>query len=169
MRLDQYGQPIYTEQDLCDMYMRDPLRLVTGALVEKPVKFNDTLELTDIPQLKEYQPSNLSVEEWDAKNIQNWWMPDTYKNLDIAKWLLDQCNTEAELQRVGEELLLYQDRELFPLLGYLKYLVDTMKANRIVWGVGRGSSVASYVLYLIGVHNINSMFWDIPITEFLKD
>jgi len=95
-------------------------------------------------------------------------MPDQYKNFDIAQWVLDQCNSEAELQRVGQELLLYQERNLFPLLCYLKYLVDTMNQNGIVWGVGRGSSVSSFVLYLIGVHKINSLYYDLDIEEFLK-
>jgi DNA polymerase III alpha subunit len=81
---------------------------------------------------------------------------------------LAQCKTDAELQRAGEELLLYQERDMFILLKYLKYLVDTLRTNNIVWGVGRGSSVASFVLYLIGIHRINSLYYDLPITEFLK-
>ena len=56
-----------------------------------------------------------------------------------------------------EELILFKERDLIPLLRYLKYLVDTMRKHNIVWGVGRGSSVASYILYLIGVHKINSI------------
>jgi DNA polymerase III alpha subunit len=57
---------------------------------------------------------------------------------------------------------------MFDLLFYLKYLVDTMRENKIVWGVGRGSSVASYVLYLIGVHKIDSIKYELDINEFLK-
>jgi DNA polymerase III alpha subunit len=57
---------------------------------------------------------------------------------------------------------------MFVLLQYLKYLVDTMRKNNIIWGVGRGSSVASYVLYLIGIHRINSLYYDLSIDEFLK-
>jgi DNA polymerase III alpha subunit len=72
------------------------------------------------------------------------------------------------LQRAGEVLILFQERGLFPLLQYLKYLVDTMRANEIVWGVGRGSSVASYVLFLLEVHRINSLYYDLSIDEFLK-
>jgi DNA polymerase III alpha subunit len=81
---------------------------------------------------------------------------------------LNQCTTDAELQRVADELMLFQERDLFNLLRWLKYFVDTMRANQVVWGVGRGSSVASYVLYLIGVHKINSMYYDLDISEFLK-
>ena len=90
------------------------------------------------------------------------------RKLDIAQHILDLCTTDPELQRVGQELLLYQERDLFDLLRYLKYFVDTMRANSVVWGLGRGSSTASYVLYLLGVHKINSMYYDLPIEEFLK-
>jgi DNA polymerase III alpha subunit len=78
------------------------------------------------------------------------------------------CNTTEELQRCGQELLLYQERGLFDLLRYLKYLVDVMQQNNIVWGVGRGSSVSSYVLYLLKVHKINSMYYDLDVSEFLR-
>jgi DNA polymerase III alpha subunit len=43
-----------------------------------------------------------------------------------------------------------------------------MRANNIVWGVGRGSSVASYVLFLIGIHKVDSLYYDLPIEEFLR-
>jgi DNA polymerase III alpha subunit len=95
-------------------------------------------------------------------------MPEEYKKLDIAEYVLNLCTTQAELQRVGEELLLYQERDLFDLLRYLKYFVDVMRKNSVLWGLGRGSSVASYVLYLMGVHRINSMYYDLDIREFLK-
>jgi DNA polymerase III alpha subunit len=95
-------------------------------------------------------------------------MPDEYKNMDIAKWLLDLCRNETELQRTGAELLMYAERDLLDLLRYLKYFVDTLRENKIVWGVGRGSSVASFVLYLIGVHKINSISYGLDINEFIR-
>ena len=63
---------------------------------------------------------------------------------------------------------MFQERNLFNLLKYLKYLVDTMQSNKVIWGVGRGSSVASYVLYLLGVHKIDSMYYDLDPGEFLR-
>jgi DNA polymerase-3 subunit alpha len=95
-------------------------------------------------------------------------MPDNYYEIDIAAWVLDQCKGEAELQRAGEELLLFQERDAFMLLRYMKYLVDTMRANNVVWGVGRGSSVSSFVLFKLGVHKINSLYYDLDPREFLK-
>jgi DNA polymerase III alpha subunit len=95
-------------------------------------------------------------------------MPIEYKNLDMAEYVLSLCQQDHELQRVAQELLLYQERDLFDLLRYLKYLVDTLRENNVVWGVGRGSSVASFVLFLLGVHKINSLYYDLEIEEFLK-
>ena len=63
---------------------------------------------------------------------------------------------------------MFQERGLFDLLRYLKFLVDVMRQNNVIWGVGRGSSVASYVLYLLGVHRIDSMFYDLDPAEFLR-
>ena len=88
--------------------------------------------------------------------------------MDIAAHVLGLCESEAELQRCGQELLLYQERNLFKLLQYLKYLVDVMQQNNVIWGVGRGSSVASYVLYKLGVHRIDSMYYNLDVGEFLR-
>ena len=121
-----------------------------------------------VAQLLKYVSSDTSVEDFDIANQNNWYMPNEYKNFDIAKFVLDQCQNEEEMQRAGQELLLYQERDMFILLKYLKYLVDAMRNNNIVWGVGRGSSVSSFVLFLIGVHKINSLYYGLEIEEFLK-
>jgi DNA polymerase III alpha subunit len=169
MRTDKYGQLILNENDLCDLFMQDPTRVITNALTEQSINLDDTIVLLDnISSLKPYIDPNIPIEEFDYLNQNNWYMPEKYKNLDIAKFVLDQCNSEAELQRAGDELLKFQERGMFVLLQYLKYIVDTMREHNIVWGVGRGSSVASFVLYLIGVHKINSLYYDLSIDEFLK-
>jgi len=167
MRTDKYSQRILNEIDICGLYLRDPERHVNHVLAEN-VKLDPRVELERAPKLVQYTEPSLSVEEFDRQQQANWLMPQKYKDLDIAEWVLDQCTTDAQRQRVGEELLLYLDRDLFPLLQYLKYLVDTLRQNNLVWGVGRGSSVASYVLFLIGVHRIDSMYYDLDIGEFLR-
>lgn len=168
MNTDSYSRQILTENDLCEIYLKDPEAVVKSATVKKSITFSDYLEIENIPEISVVQPLTMSVEDYDMMNQNNWYIPETYKTFDIAKWLLEQCKEDYELQRVGEELLLFQERDLFPLLCYCKYLVDTMRKHNVVWGVGRGSSVASYVLYLIGVHRINSLHYDLSIDEFLK-
>lgn len=168
MTVDKYGQIILDELELCSMYMEQPDRTISDCNTREEILFHPDLELSSIPGLIKYTPSNETVEAFDMRHQGEWYMPDEYKNLDIAEWLLNQCNTDTERQRTGEELLLYLERDLFPLLQYLKYLVDVMRKYNIVWGVGRGSSVSSYVLYLIGVHKIDSIYYDLDIHEFLR-
>jgi len=57
---------------------------------------------------------------------------------------------------------------LFDLLRYLKYLADVMTEHRLIWGVGRGSSVASYVLYKLKIHRIDSLYYNLSPEEFLR-
>lgn len=168
MKSDKYDRQILNENDICDLYLRDPERKLKNVLVENSIIFNEILDLKNIPELSQYIESTQSIDEFDNELQNKWYMPDEYLNLDIAKWVLDQCTEDYEFQRVGEELIRFQEYNLFPLLCYCKYLVDTMRKNNIVWGVGRGSSVSSYVLYLIGIHRINSLYYNLSIDEFLK-
>lgn len=168
MRNDIYSRQILSESDICDAYLRNPEVIIKNGLLAEAIEFSQVLELENIPALVVCESSQLTVSEFDNIASSTWFIPDEYKNMDIAQWVLDQCKEDHELQRVGEELILYQERDMFPLLRYCKYLVDVMRRNHIVWGVGRGSSVASYILYLIGIHRINSLHYDLSIDEFLK-
>lgn len=168
MKIDAYGQRIYTEADLCNMYMVDPDRILTNVLTDTQIKFDDDLELTNKPETIPYVKLTESVAEFDSRLQTIWHIPKEYANFDIAAFVINLCETDEELQRVGTELLMYQERNMFGMLIYLKYLVDTMRKHNVVWGVGRGSSVASFVLYLIGIHRIDSLFYQLPIEEFLK-
>jgi DNA polymerase III alpha subunit len=148
--------------------MAQPDANIKRIVLEEVVHFDHSLELDSVPHIEAYVDPNCSVEDYDEEQQRIWHMPQFYKELDIAKYVLDKCSNEAELQRVGQELLLYHERDLFDLLRYLVYLVDTMRQHRIIWGVGRGSSIASYVLYILGVHRINSLVYDLDIGEFFK-
>jgi len=168
MHTDNYGQQVLNETDLCNIYLSNPEQIINNALTSDHIIFDDILDLVNKPTLVDYVEQTSSIEQFDNSLQNNWYMPEEYKTFDIAKHVLDLCKTEEELQRVGEELIMFQERDMFMLLRYCKYLVDTMSEHNIVWGVGRGSSVASYVLYLLGIHRINSLFYDLTIDEFLK-
>ena len=169
MIMDEYGRVVLEEDDIIDAMMTDPTTDIKHALV-RDTDISAVEELMhEVYNFQRYQKLDITVPEYDARNQAKWHMPDEYRDMDIAQWILSQCRTEPELQRVGEELLMFQERGLFDLLKYLKYLVDTMRQHGVIWGVGRGSSVASYVLYLIGIHRIDSMYYDLSIHEFLRD
>jgi len=170
MKYDQYGQAYTDTKELCGLLYQNPELDLGLFQIENPDDYNKSIKLlhANLPKLDSYNKINQTVEEFDQILQSNWHMPDEYKQLDIAEWILAQCKEEHELQRVGEELLLYQERNLFDLLRYLKYMVDTFRKNNIVWGVGRGSSVSSYILFLIGVHKIDSLYYNLSVSEFLR-
>lgn len=170
---NKFGELIFSEDDICDLIMQNTNPDVfTYMLVDRTVEVERAAHiLKHAPGFIPYNSTAreyMTVEQFDRFCQAAWYMPEEYKNLDIAEYVLGLCTTQEQLQRVGEELLLYQERNFFDLLRYLKYLVDTMKEHRLIWGVGRGSSVASYVLYLLGVHRIDSMYYDLDIHEFLR-
>lgn len=173
MITDQYGQIALNEDDIMDLIMqgRDVVAM-DRVLVDRSVDLEKLIHVLEDPgQLVTWTfvtGSDIAVPAWDDIQQSNWHMPEEYKQLDIAEHVLSLCSTQEQLQRAGQELLLYQERGLFSLLKYLKYLVDVMEANRVIWGVGRGSSVASYVLYKLGVHRIDSLFYDLDPHEFLR-
>ena len=170
MKYDQYGQAYTDSNELCNLLYKNPQLDISLFQVEDSIEYNRSVaELhAELDLLDGYNKISVSVEEFDRVLQSNWHMPEEYKILDIAEYVLGLCQQEHELQRVGQELLLYQERDLFDLLRYLKYLVDTLRKNNVVWGVGRGSSVASYVLFLLGVHRIDSLYYNLDIDEFLK-
>ena len=97
----------------------------------------------------------------------HWYIPSDYQNMDIESFLIQQC-PNTNLDRLNQELSLFKKHNMIPVLKTMKFIVDTLKKNNIVWGVGRGSSVASYTLYLIGVHRVDSVKYSLPINEFFK-
>ena len=174
MTQDKIGQMIFTQSDVCDLIMQGrSMETFDGMLVDETVNIESAVEFVDhFPDFVEYWKFNdqedVLVPDWDTIQQETWHMPQEYQQLDIAEHVLSLCATDAELQRCGSELLLYQERHLFNLLRYLKYLVDVMQQNHVIWGVGRGSSVASHVLYKLGVHRVDSLFYDLDVSEFLR-
>lgn len=171
MNRDDVGRMVFGEKDLTDMIMQGlNLFQIKNIIVDNTVNLETSASiLNDVPAFIRYD--ELAQEkpgEYDHRCQNTWHMPESYKELDIAEYVLGLCKSDPELQRCGEELLLYQERGLFDLLRYLKYLVDLMTENRLIWGVGRGSSVASYVLYKLGVHRIDSLYYELDPTEFLR-
>lgn len=121
--------------------------------------FNKFCDLLEVEQL-------VSDIEYSKKfNI-----PQHYLELDVEEYIMALVPpADAKRKaRVELELGLFRTRNLYPVLQLLIYIVDTMRKHNLVWGVGRGSSVASYCLYLIGIHKIDSLKYNLDIREFLK-
>jgi DNA polymerase III alpha subunit len=145
-------------------------QLIEGILKHGPEILNRCLCIDDISAyLQRIDSEHLDYPKPKSSiDIKNWSIPEEYKNLNIEQFLINQC-PEENLDRLLQELELYRKNEMLSMLRTMKYVVDTLRKNNIVWGVGRGSSVASYALYLIGIHKIDSVKYDLPIGEFFKE
>ena len=172
MKINEYGAVILTVEELFESIYANKLKTFENVYTDLQTveQFNTAKNANKdtVNPLSTYKNPNLNINEFDKANQESWFMPEQYKTIDISKWLLDQCATQSQYSRVNQELDLFIQHNMMDLLKYIKYLVDTMREQKIVWGVGRGSSVASYCLFLIGIHKIDSLKYNLDINEFLK-
>ena len=135
-------------------------------------EYNSNCDELGVGPLRLLADMGIDVETFHNSMQSQWMIPDHYKEIDIDEYVVHELPPEPtpeQINRVVEELELYRSRNLYPILRALIYIIDTMRKHEIVWGVGRGSSVASYVLYLIGIHKVDSLKYNLDIKEFLKD
>jgi DNA polymerase III alpha subunit len=169
VKYDKFGIAVADTDELCTLLYQNPEAQLEQVFVNEPDQFNNSVDqlFAGFNKLKQYNNADIDVEEFDQTMQDQWGMPDSYKILDIESYLVDQC-PEDNYQRLVEELKEFQKRNMIDLLRWLKYFVDTMRSNNLTWGVGRGSSVASYVLYLLGVHKVDSIKYKLDLKEFLR-
>jgi DNA polymerase III alpha subunit len=151
-----------TEQQGIELLYRN--KDINDIVFENATQFNQFADELDIEEL-------ILEANWS----QDFNIPQHYKDIDVEEYVrklipngVDGTDNAEASQRVDMELALYKARNLYSILQLMIYIVDMMRKNSLVWGVGRGSSVASYVLFLIGIHKIDSIKYNLIIEEFLK-
>jgi len=170
-RVDEWGRVIISPESLPELLLRGVD--VSSITVEDNdvsrnynktcIKFDKTDFLFNIVKSLENTP-----EEENHIRTKTWLISEEMKTIAVRDFLLSMCNNIEEVDRVNHEMDLYEERDLIPLLQLMIYLVDYFRANKIVWGVGRGSSVSSFCLYLIGINRINPIKYGLDIKDFLK-
>lgn len=172
MKINQYGQVTVSQEEALTALYSNKLNNLNGIRLDNVAaikKYNQSIECNaDVLEfISELDVSSVSLIEFDQNNQACWYMSKTYENFDIINWIYDRCSTDQQRNRVSKELELFVHYNMYDLLIYLKYLVDLMQANKVLWGVGRGSSISSYCLFLIGIHKIDSLKYNLDIHEFL--
>lgn len=139
-----------------------------------------TKDIADFNRLTE---APIEVKEEFRSLDLDWNLPDEWQNLNIREFVFERFEEEylankeffeqnnlvaKYARRIDDELAAYWDLNLNPLLKAVIYTIHTLRINGKVWGVGRGSSVSSYVLYLVGVHDVDSVLFDLDYTDFLR-
>lgn len=173
MRTDKLGIAIYDSNDIEEILNSGQINILDEILVDgndtSIIQYNISAQMMGDKELTVYQSPDIDQAQFDQLLQSDWLMPDEYKQLDIKEYVVSLTPPwDPEATRVAEELEAFEKRGMLDLLRWMKYFVDTCRQNNIVWGVGRGSSVASYVLYLIGVHKINSLKYNLDWREFLR-
>jgi DNA polymerase III alpha subunit len=133
---------------------------VEKLLVYGPGSVFSTKKGGDVPYKGESKP--LNPIHWD--------IPEEYLELDIYEEIYEAASLHGPegLERVEAEREEFEKRGMFPLLHVLVYIRDELEKQGKVWGVGRGSSCALFTLYLLGIHSVNSLEYDLPLDEFFR-
>lgn len=171
LKTNKYGQAILSSKHLQELLLQGKnishLNVVRDNDIELYEKYQN--ELLKIKTTFLDPPEELqSFEDFHDERAEEWVFPEVYQNIDVYRWLLDKCHTQAQIDRVNEEYKLYEERNLIMLLRLFIFLTSYMRENNMIWGVGRGSSVSSYILYLIGIHRVDSMKYGFDIRDYLK-
>jgi len=159
--INDKGQMFIEDNDIIELMLSNRKVKILPRNVESYQNFEK--------ECKSYGISNPFEILKDSDSI-NWHMPNEFKNIDIKDFIFNKHTNlnHSQKARIESELKEFEKRNLVELLRFLVYFVIILKSNNIIYGVGRGSSIASYVLFLIGVHRIDSHKYNLDIKEFLK-
>ena len=108
-----------------------------------------------------------------------WNIPQEYADIDLHEFItaefekiavgLSEKDLEKACDRIFLELGEIERRGLTELFKTIIFVLKRFKEENVIWGVGRGSSCASYILYILGLHSVDCLKYDIPLTEFFHD
>jgi len=171
VNLDSKGNPSFSVSDAIELIYQDKLNYIHNIEFNECndiILFNKFAENNGSNKLKIHKEFLGSTEEFDKLNQHLWFIPEEYKKIDVKKFIINKCTSNTEIERCTLELNKFEEKNLTNLLRYLIFLVDILREKNILWGVGRGSSVSSFVLYLIGIHRINPIKFNLNFQEFLK-
>ena len=103
----------------------------------------------------------------------DWILPKKYLNLDLVDYSVQRLKERGLTSELYQERLAFELEEMgrrgmFPFIRCVLFVVDKFRENNVVWGVGRGSSCASLVLFVLGINRVDPVKYDIPVEEFIK-
>jgi DNA polymerase III alpha subunit len=165
--IDEFGRAVVSSNGLFELWLQgideQGLAISTDAEIEE---YNRQCTLHS---KQEYLiTTDLSVPPTHFERSGQWMIPAEFQTIDVEAWCLELCTTDEERDRVKHEMRLFDFYGMIPVVRSLIYMVGVFRERKIVWGIGRGSSVASFVLYLIGVHKINPIRFGLKVEDFLR-
>ena len=169
------GDSSYTVKALADKIVSGSITWVNEFIIDP-----DDFSVKRINELD----SDITLKHKESLHIEDdsfdWNIPEEYLNFDIEKLIINLLKEELSaydfsieekkqrIIRVKEEFLLWEKNNLLNVLKLLSFIISKFNENNIIWGTGRGSSCCSYILYLIGVHDVDSVHYELDITDFFR-
>ena len=154
-------------------------KFLTGEI--KPVDELYVNELTEeVKAFTQLTGKKLDIKRGVRGLDTTWNIPEEYGSVSLNKVIFDKFaekikadgiteqDMEAYIERIVTEFEMFKSRGMLDVLKTVIYIVDTFEKNDIVWGTGRGSSCASYILYILGLHEVDSVKYELDIREFFK-
>lgn len=168
------GVSVVEADQVIDLIRRGAIPSQLRVLAETPDVVIFNRNVSEAEKLREFgiEPMNFKYD---------WQLPPEFLSLDITEHVsvvfgerlpaleYDSAQTEAAITRVAQELHEFRKRGLEDLLRVIIFVLHKFKETQQVWGVGRGSSCASYVLFLLGLHVVDPIKFEVPLEEFMHD
>lgn len=110
-----------------------------------------------------------------------WLLPESHLSMDLRATIVARAVDRlinlnypedvhlAACERIEAELDEIEQRGMVEFFKTIIYVLDTFKRDGVVWGVGRGSSCACYILFILGLHSVDCVLYNVPMQEFFHD
>lgn len=134
----------------------------------------------DVEKFNLRTDSNLSL-KYNLKEYDTTWnIPEQYKSINLKPYLISKLKKEVEenlftpdeirirIKRILDEISEIEKHNMSEMFKTAIYIIDKFNENNIVWGTGRGSACSLYTLYLIGLHDVDSVLYELDIHEFFR-
>ena len=150
-----------------------PADIRTTELSAEVEQFNANVAPEEQLQVATLEPIRVDLTwrlppEYQELNLENHIQRVFASRSDVLSRYTEQQVEEA-IERVASELIEIQRRGMVEFLKTVIYVLDVFRSQNVVWGVGRGSSCASYVLFLLGLHVVDCVRLGVPMIEFFHD
>ena len=131
------------------------------------------VQVPDTDQIKPVGPEPIQL------NME-WQVPEPYLSLDLEEYIWEcmrvhmpqdytLAQQEQAIKRIEDELKEVETRGMTQFFRTIVYILARMHNEKVVWGVGRGSSCASYLLFLMGLHVVDCVKFQVPMEEFFHE
>lgn len=164
--IDGEGNVVYFTPAIMEMLYRDsiPSEMLLYPLDDIDVELFNKFAYENFDEVSIKLPTKLKTHD-ERKN--HWFYPPSYDDINLETYFTN-ISKDNDLDRIKQELQLYKEKSMEKFLRFCIYLADNIKENGWVVGVGRGSSVCSYLLFLLQINLVNPIEYSLDIKEFLK-